>query len=144
MDSLGGVVILLWLLSTLCFYSNFCDFEFTLFFPFLFPSELAKLDKTERRYAWIKRRLRTNEEIWKIFPPAWHVDYLLCIQFCKLTRFVVNNFALYLLCFDFEILFTYNFVRESSFFHLWNHVAKQLYLLLEENTLLVPVSHALF
>lgn len=48
--------------------------------------ELAKLDKTERRYAWIKRRLRTNEEIWKIFPPSWHVPYLLCIQFCKLTR----------------------------------------------------------
>lgn len=51
--------------------------------------ELAKLDKTERRYAWIKRRLRTNEEIWKIFPPSWHVAYLLCIQFCKLTRFVI-------------------------------------------------------
>ncbi|KAL9259593.1 Vacuolar protein sorting-associated protein 53 A-like protein, partial [Drosera capensis] len=46
----------------------------------------AKLDKTERRYAWIKRRLRTNEEIWKIFPTSWHVPYLLCIQFCKLTR----------------------------------------------------------
>ncbi|GAB4830381.1 HIT domain protein [Ancistrocladus abbreviatus] len=49
-------------------------------------AELAKLDKTERRYAWIKRRLRTNEEIWKIFPPTWHVPYLSCIQFCKLTR----------------------------------------------------------
>ncbi|GFP89751.1 vacuolar protein sorting-associated protein 53 a [Phtheirospermum japonicum] len=49
-------------------------------------AELAKLDKTERRYAWIKRRLRTNEEIWKIFPSSWHVSYLLCIQFCKLTR----------------------------------------------------------
>ncbi|RVX13406.1 Vacuolar protein sorting-associated protein 53 A [Vitis vinifera] len=44
------------------------------------------LDKAERRYAWIKRRLRTNEEIWKIFPPSWHVAYLLCIQFCKMTR----------------------------------------------------------
>ncbi|KAJ0803321.1 putative vacuolar protein sorting-associated protein [Helianthus annuus] len=48
--------------------------------------ELAKLDKTERRYAWVKRRLRTNEEIWKTFPASWHVDYLLCIQFSKLTR----------------------------------------------------------
>ncbi|KAK4366356.1 hypothetical protein RND71_014236 [Anisodus tanguticus] len=55
----------------------FCNRELT---------QLAKLDKTERRYAWIKRRLRTNEEIWKIFPRSWHVDYLLCIQFCKLTR----------------------------------------------------------
>ncbi|KAL4584322.1 hypothetical protein LXL04_008920 [Taraxacum kok-saghyz] len=34
----------------------------------------------------VKRRLRTNEEIWKIFPSSWHVDYLPCIQFCKLTR----------------------------------------------------------
>ena len=49
--------------------------------------ELAKLDKTERRYAWIKRRMRTNEEIWKIFPPSWHVPYRLCIQFCKKTRY---------------------------------------------------------
>lgn len=32
--------------------------------------------------------MRTNEDVWKIFPSAWHVDYLLCIQFCKMTRFV--------------------------------------------------------
>ncbi|XP_031479649.1 vacuolar protein sorting-associated protein 53 A [Nymphaea colorata] len=49
-------------------------------------TELAKLDKVERRYAWIKRQLRANEDIWKIFPQAWHVQYLLCIQFCKVTR----------------------------------------------------------
>lgn len=49
--------------------------------------ELAKLDKTERRYAWIKRRMRTNEEIWKIFPPSWHVPYRLSILFCKKTRY---------------------------------------------------------
>jgi hypothetical protein len=57
--------------------------------------ELAKLDKTERRYAWIKRRLRSNEDTWKIFPPSWHVDYLLCIQFCKITRsdFTLSSFA---------------------------------------------------
>lgn len=55
-------------------------------------SELAKLDKTERRYAWFKRRLRTNEEIWKTFPASWHIDYLMCIQFCKLTRFVIFFF----------------------------------------------------
>ncbi|CAL9129784.1 unnamed protein product [Musa textilis] len=65
---------------------NFCNKELTSYRQIFEGAELAKLDKTERRYAWIKRRLRTNEEIWKIFPPAWHVDYLLCIQFCKLTR----------------------------------------------------------
>lgn len=64
----------------------FCNRELTSYQQIFEGAELAKLDKTERRYAWIKRRLRTNEEIWKIFPRSWHVDYLLCIQFCKLTR----------------------------------------------------------
>ncbi|KAM3322603.1 vacuolar protein sorting-associated protein 53 A [Capsicum chacoense] len=65
---------------------NFCNRELTSYQQIFEGAELAKLDKTERRYAWIKRRLRTNEEIWKIFPRSWHIDYLLCIQFCKLTR----------------------------------------------------------
>lgn len=65
---------------------NFCNRELTSCQQIFEGAEFAKLDKTERRYAWIKRRLRTNEEIWKIFPPSWHVEYLLCIQFCKLTR----------------------------------------------------------
>lgn len=65
---------------------NFCNRELTSYQQIFEGAELAKLDKTERRYAWIKRRLRTNEEIWKIFPPSLHVQYLLCIQFCKLTR----------------------------------------------------------
>ncbi|CAA0814469.1 Vacuolar protein sorting-associated protein 53 A [Striga hermonthica] len=65
---------------------NFCSRELTSYQQIFEGAELAKLDKTERRYAWIKRRLRTNEEIWKIFPSSWHVSYLLCIQFCKLTR----------------------------------------------------------
>lgn len=65
---------------------NFCNRELTSYQQIFEGAELAKLDKTERRYAWIKRRLRTNEEIWKIFPASWHVEYLLCIQFCKLTR----------------------------------------------------------
>ncbi|KAL7148640.1 hypothetical protein ABFS83_06G192600 [Erythranthe nasuta] len=65
---------------------NFCSRELTSYQQIFEGAELAKLDKTERRYAWIKRRLRSNEEIWKIFPSQWHVSYLLCIQFCKLTR----------------------------------------------------------
>ncbi|KAI4965794.1 hypothetical protein ZWY2020_048177 [Hordeum vulgare] len=63
---------------------NFCSKELISYKQIF--TELAKLDKTERRYAWIKRRLRSNEDTWKIFPPSWHVDYLLCIQFCKITR----------------------------------------------------------
>ncbi|KAI3701052.1 hypothetical protein L2E82_45695 [Cichorium intybus] len=68
---------------------NFCNRELISYKQIFEGAELAKLDKTERRYAWIKRRLRTNEEIWKTFPASWHVDYLICIQFCKLTRFVI-------------------------------------------------------
>ncbi|XP_078440105.1 membrane trafficking VPS53 family protein [Wolffia australiana] len=65
---------------------NFCNKELTSYRQIFDGAELAKLDKTERRYAWIKRRLRSNEDVWKIFPPSWHIDYLLCLQFCKLTR----------------------------------------------------------
>ncbi|KAI4302260.1 hypothetical protein MLD38_038034 [Melastoma candidum] len=66
--------------------NTFCSRELTSYEQIFEGAELAKLDKTERRYAWIKRRMRTNEEIWKIFPPAWHVPYRLCILFCKKTR----------------------------------------------------------
>ncbi|KAJ4847023.1 Vacuolar protein sorting-associated protein 53 [Turnera subulata] len=66
--------------------NNFCSRELTSYEQIFEGVELAKLDKTERRYAWIKRRIRTNEEIWKIFPASWHVPYRLCIQFCKKTR----------------------------------------------------------
>ncbi|XP_011010101.1 PREDICTED: vacuolar protein sorting-associated protein 53 A [Populus euphratica] len=66
--------------------NNFCSRELTSYEQIFEGAELAKLDKTERRYAWIKRRIRTNEDTWKIFPPSWHVPYRLCIQFCKKTR----------------------------------------------------------
>ncbi|KAJ9174311.1 hypothetical protein P3X46_017348 [Hevea brasiliensis] len=66
--------------------NNFCSRELTSYEQIFEGAELAKLDKTERRYAWIKRRIRTNEEIWRIFPSSWHVPYRLCIQFCKKTR----------------------------------------------------------
>ncbi|RZC43512.1 hypothetical protein C5167_036473 [Papaver somniferum] len=52
---------------------NFCSRELTSYRQIFEGAELAKLDKAERRYAWIKRRLRTNDEIWKIFPSSWHV-----------------------------------------------------------------------
>ncbi|KAI3756850.1 hypothetical protein L1987_56673 [Smallanthus sonchifolius] len=55
---------------------NFCNRELISYQQIFEGAELAKLDKTERRYAWVKRRLRTNEEIWKTFPASWHVDYL--------------------------------------------------------------------
>ncbi|KAK4743678.1 hypothetical protein SAY87_009990 [Trapa incisa] len=66
--------------------NTFCSRELTSYEQIFEGAELAKLDKTERRYAWIKRRMRTNEDIWKIFPTTWHVPYRLCILFCKKTR----------------------------------------------------------
>ncbi|XP_028778233.1 vacuolar protein sorting-associated protein 53 A-like [Neltuma alba] len=66
--------------------NNFCSRELTSYEQIFEGAELAKLDKTERRYAWIKRRMRSNEDIWKIFPSSWHVSYRLCILFCKKTR----------------------------------------------------------
>ncbi|KAF3548745.1 hypothetical protein DY000_02010320 [Brassica cretica] len=71
--------------------NNFCSRELTSYEQIFEGAELARLDKTERRYAWIKRRIRTNEEIWKIFPASWHVPYRLCIQFCKKTRKQVES-----------------------------------------------------
>ncbi|KAJ7527685.1 hypothetical protein O6H91_16G066600 [Diphasiastrum complanatum] len=65
---------------------NVCSKELTAYQQIFQGTEVAKLDKVERRYAWIKRQLRAHEEIWQIFPPSWQVAYLLCIQFCKVTR----------------------------------------------------------
>lgn len=76
------------------------ELSFVIFFMLL---ELAKLDKTERRYAWIKRRIRTNEEIWKIFPSSWHVPYRLCIQFCKKTRYDLLVFHINPFCSDLHL-----------------------------------------
>ncbi|XP_048327618.1 vacuolar protein sorting-associated protein 53 A [Ziziphus jujuba] len=76
--------------------NNFCSRELTSYEQIFEGAELAKLDKTERRYAWIKRRIRTNEEIWKIFPASWHVPYRLCIQFCKKTRKQLEDILIYM------------------------------------------------
>ena len=48
--------------------------------------EQSNLDAVERRYAWIKRNLKTKEEMWGVFPPHWRVPQLLCMSLCKLTR----------------------------------------------------------
>ncbi|CAI2168563.1 16218_t:CDS:10 [Funneliformis geosporum] len=48
--------------------------------------EIASLDNTSRRYAWIKRVLKTYDEVHAdIFPLHWNVSEVLCIRFCELT-----------------------------------------------------------
>ncbi|GBG82677.1 hypothetical protein CBR_g35042 [Chara braunii] len=67
--------------------SGFCSKELTAYQQiFQGTLEVAKLEKAERRYAWIKKQLRANEEVWQVFPASWRVPFLLCQQFCKVTR----------------------------------------------------------
>ncbi|MCL7032658.1 hypothetical protein MKW94_002800 [Papaver nudicaule] len=49
---------------------NFCCRERTSYRQIFEGAELAKLDKAERRYAWIKWCFQMNDEIWKIFPSS--------------------------------------------------------------------------
>ncbi|PKK67113.1 vacuolar protein sorting-associated protein 53 [Rhizophagus irregularis] len=49
--------------------------------------EIASLDNTSRRYAWIKRVLKSfDEEKADIFPLHWNVSEVLCSKFCEITR----------------------------------------------------------
>ncbi|KAF9326080.1 Vacuolar protein sorting-associated protein 53 [Podila minutissima] len=49
--------------------------------------EVSALDNTSRRYAWLKRLLKIHDdEHAHIFPRAWDVSQVLCLQFCQITR----------------------------------------------------------
>ncbi|KAK9815375.1 hypothetical protein WJX72_002419 [[Myrmecia] bisecta] len=53
---------------------------------FSVTGETAQLDRAERRYTWMRKRLRAREEVWAIFPEAWRVPQLTCQMFCSLTK----------------------------------------------------------
>ncbi|GJP39555.1 hypothetical protein CLOM_g23913 [Closterium sp. NIES-68] len=63
-----------------------CSRELTAYQQIFQGTDVARLDKVERRYLWVKRQLKLNDDVWRIFPPAWHVQRLLCTQFCNITR----------------------------------------------------------
>eukprot|EP00241_Pyramimonas_parkeae_P017643 CAMPEP_0114299464 /NCGR_PEP_ID=MMETSP0059-20121206/12989_1 /TAXON_ID=36894 /ORGANISM="Pyramimonas parkeae, Strain CCMP726" /LENGTH=843 /DNA_ID=CAMNT_0001421941 /DNA_START=19 /DNA_END=2550 /DNA_ORIENTATION=+ len=64
-----------------------CNKEMTAYGQvFSTTGEVARLDRTERRYAWFKRQLRSKEEVWQLFPNSWRVPQMLCMYFCKITR----------------------------------------------------------
>ncbi|KAI9263263.1 Vps53-like protein [Phascolomyces articulosus] len=49
--------------------------------------EVSQLDNISRRYAWLKRLLKTlDEKHVDIFPPQWYVTARVCEQFCNYTR----------------------------------------------------------
>ncbi len=48
--------------------------------------EASHLDKVERRYAYIKRKIAEREAAWGVFPQPWRVGALVVAALCKLTR----------------------------------------------------------
>ncbi|KAI8851914.1 Vps53-like protein [Chytridium lagenaria] len=55
-------------------------------------TEVTGLDTVSRRYAWLKRSLKTfDEEHSSIFPIHWQVAELLCETFCNDTRTDISN-----------------------------------------------------
>ncbi|XP_020866344.1 vacuolar protein sorting-associated protein 53 A [Arabidopsis lyrata subsp. lyrata] len=71
--------------------TNFCSRELTSYEQKFLGAELTKLDEIQRIYNQINCHIRTNQEIWKIFPASWHVPYGLCIKMCKITRDQVES-----------------------------------------------------
>ncbi|CAI5458966.1 unnamed protein product [Closterium sp. Yama58-4] len=63
-----------------------CSKELTAYQQIFQGTDVARMDKVERRYGWVKRQLKLNEDVWRIFPPAWHVQRRLCAHFCRITR----------------------------------------------------------
>ncbi len=48
--------------------------------------ELATLEALPKRYAWLRRLLRTyGAEHGRLFPDSWRVDLALCVDFCTIT-----------------------------------------------------------
>ena len=48
--------------------------------------ESSHLDKVERRYAYIRRRMGEQEGAWGVFPPTWRVGAIIVAALCKLSR----------------------------------------------------------
>ncbi|GMH38305.1 hypothetical protein BSKO_06189 [Bryopsis sp. KO-2023] len=48
--------------------------------------EVAKLERTDRRHQWLKKRLDDRPELWAVFPQSWRVPQLVSMSFCKVTK----------------------------------------------------------
>ncbi|CAE5959889.1 unnamed protein product [Arabidopsis arenosa] len=71
--------------------NNFCSKDLSSYEQKIIGAELTNLDEIRRIYNQINCHIRTNQEIWKIFPASWHVPYGLCIKICKITRGQVES-----------------------------------------------------
>ena len=53
----------------------------------LLCSQVAWLDKIDRRYSWLKRALvKFDEDFQGTFPSDWHVEERISEEFCKITK----------------------------------------------------------
>ena len=51
-------------------------------------TQVAWLDKIDRRYAWIKRQLVDYEEKYgRMFPEEWCMTERIAVEFCHITRY---------------------------------------------------------
>lgn len=48
--------------------------------------EASHLDKVERRYAYIKQKIKQREDSWAVFPVSWRVPQLITLALCKARR----------------------------------------------------------
>lgn len=53
--------------------------------------ETAQIERTERRYAWLRRRLRSREDIMGIFPEPWRLALHICLAFAQQTRVQLSD-----------------------------------------------------
>jgi hypothetical protein len=68
--------------------SRICNKEMSAYQQIFSTNEApsTKLEKTERRYAWMKKLLTRKQAFWDVFPKSWEVSSLLCTNFCKITK----------------------------------------------------------
>jgi len=68
--------------------SRICNKEMSAYQQIFSTNEAAsaKLEKTDRRYAWMKKLLTRKQAFWDVFPKTWEVSSLLCTTFCKITK----------------------------------------------------------
>ncbi|KAJ1957727.1 Vacuolar protein sorting-associated protein 53, partial [Dispira parvispora] len=67
---------------------TYCSLQLKPYIAIFKPhDEVSSLDNVSRRYAWLRRVLRTHdEEYGTVFPSGWHVAQRLCEKFAITTR----------------------------------------------------------
>jgi len=68
--------------------SRICNKEMSAYQQIFSTNEApsVKLEKTERRYAWMKKLLHRKQPFLDVFPKAWQVSHTMCLTFCKITK----------------------------------------------------------